>query len=183
MTANEPRREQRDARVDPPEPDPGGDLVTLEPDLRQTEQVRIDDVDENRGDELRVPALPRRGAAQRNRERDQQHAHQRHGDAPLQFGAGAGERYADQGNVHLATPDEPRVDLVVTAGICTTDLRNATDFKRRSQAGMVMVNLPTAGVDYHVPFGGTRGSSYGPREQGFAAVEFYTQIKTVYTGD
>ncbi len=48
---------------------------------------------------------------------------------------------------------------------------------------MVMVNLPTAGVDYHVPFGGTRGSSYGPREQGFAAIEFYTQIKTVYIGD
>jgi aldehyde dehydrogenase (NAD+) len=49
------------------------------------------------------------------------------------------------------------------------------------RAGMVMVNLPAAGVDYHVPFGGTRRSSYGAREQGFAAVEFYTQIKTVYT--
>ena len=48
---------------------------------------------------------------------------------------------------------------------------------------MVMVNLPTAGVDYHVPFGGTRKSSYGVREQGFAAVEFYTQTKTVYIGD
>jgi aldehyde dehydrogenase (NAD+) len=48
------------------------------------------------------------------------------------------------------------------------------------RAGMVMVNLPTAGVDYHVPFGGTRRSSYGAREQGFAAVEFYTQVKTAY---
>jgi aldehyde dehydrogenase (NAD+) len=48
---------------------------------------------------------------------------------------------------------------------------------------MVMVNLPTAGVDYHVPFGGSRKSSYGAREQGFAAVEFYTQTKTVYVGD
>jgi alpha-ketoglutaric semialdehyde dehydrogenase len=45
---------------------------------------------------------------------------------------------------------------------------------------MVMVNLPTAGVDYHVPFGGSSSSSYGAREQGFAAVEFYTQIKTAY---
>jgi aldehyde dehydrogenase (NAD+) len=46
---------------------------------------------------------------------------------------------------------------------------------------MVMTNLPTAGVDYHVPFGGTRKSSYGPREQGFAAVEFFTLIKTTYS--
>ena len=46
---------------------------------------------------------------------------------------------------------------------------------------MVMINLPTAGVDYHVPFGGIRKSSYGPREQGFAAVEFYTQTKTAYS--
>jgi len=46
---------------------------------------------------------------------------------------------------------------------------------------MVMVNLPTAGVDYHVPFGGSKKSSYGPREQGFAAVEFFTQTKTAYS--
>ena len=49
------------------------------------------------------------------------------------------------------------------------------------QAGMVMVNLPTAGVDYHVPFGGRNGSSYGPREQGRYAAEFYTTVKTAYT--
>ena len=49
------------------------------------------------------------------------------------------------------------------------------------EAGMVMVNLPTAGVDYHVPFGGRKGSSYGPREQGRYAVEFYTTVKTTYT--
>ena len=55
-------------------------------------------------------------------------------------------------------------------------------FRRNVRAGMVMVNLPTAGVDYHVPFGGTRKSSYGAREQGFAAVEYYTQTKTVYIG-
>src|SRR4030095_4911632 len=53
----------------------------------------------------------------------------------------------------------------LTAGICTTSLKHASHFKRHDQVGMVMVNLPTAGVDYHVPFGGRKGSSYGPREQ------------------
>jgi alpha-ketoglutaric semialdehyde dehydrogenase len=67
------------------------------------------------------------------------------------------------------------------AGICTTSLKQATHFKRHAQAGMVMVNLPTAGVDYHVPFGGRKGSSYGPREQGRYAAEFYTTVKTAYT--
>jgi aldehyde dehydrogenase (NAD+) len=67
------------------------------------------------------------------------------------------------------------------AGICTTSLRYATHFKRHAQAGMVMVNLPTAGVDPHVPFGGRKSSSYGPREQGRYAVEFYTAVKTAYT--
>jgi len=70
----------------------------------------------------------------------------------------------------------------LSAGIVTNSLKHARDFRRRIRAGMVMVNLPTAGVDYHVPFGGTRKSSYGAREQGFAAVEFYTQTKTVYVG-
>ena len=70
----------------------------------------------------------------------------------------------------------------LSAGIVTGSLKYARDFRRRIRAGMVMVNLPTAGVDYHVPFGGTRKSSYGAREQGFAAVEFYTQTKTVYIG-
>jgi aldehyde dehydrogenase (NAD+) len=69
----------------------------------------------------------------------------------------------------------------LSAGICTTSLKHASHFKRHSQAGMVMVNLATAGVDYHVPFGGRKGSSYGPREQGRYAVEFYTTVKTSYT--
>jgi aldehyde dehydrogenase (NAD+) len=69
----------------------------------------------------------------------------------------------------------------LSAGICTTSLKYASHFKRHSQAGMVMVNLPTAGVDYHVPFGGRKGSSYGPREQGRYAAEFYTTVKTSYT--
>ena len=69
----------------------------------------------------------------------------------------------------------------LSAGICTTSLKHATHFKRNVEAGMVMVNLPTAGVDYHVPFGGRKGSSYGPREQGRYAAEFYTTVKTSYT--
>jgi len=67
------------------------------------------------------------------------------------------------------------------AGICTTSLKHATHFKRHAQVGMVMVNLPTAGVDFHVPFGGRKGSSHGPREQGRYAAEFYTTVKTAYT--
>jgi acyl-CoA reductase-like NAD-dependent aldehyde dehydrogenase len=69
----------------------------------------------------------------------------------------------------------------LAAGVCTTSLKHATHFKRNAEAGMVMVNLPTAGVDYHVPFGGRKGSSYGPREQGRYAAEFYTTLKTAYT--
>jgi alpha-ketoglutaric semialdehyde dehydrogenase len=72
-------------------------------------------------------------------------------------------------------------DFGLSAGICTTSLKYASHFKRNAEAGMVMVNLPTAGVDYHVPFGGRKGSSYGPREQGRYAVEFYTTVKTAYT--
>ncbi|MGY4299183.1 acyl-CoA reductase-like NAD-dependent aldehyde dehydrogenase [Bradyrhizobium sp. i1.4.4] len=69
----------------------------------------------------------------------------------------------------------------LSSGICTTSLKYASHFKRNAEAGMVMVNLPTAGVDYHVPFGGRKGSSYGSREQGRYAQEFYTMVKTAYT--
>jgi acyl-CoA reductase-like NAD-dependent aldehyde dehydrogenase len=69
----------------------------------------------------------------------------------------------------------------LSSGICTTSLRHATHFRRHAQSGMVMVNAPTAGVDYHVPFGGRKGSSYGPREQGRYAAEFFTTVKTAYT--
>jgi acyl-CoA reductase-like NAD-dependent aldehyde dehydrogenase len=71
-------------------------------------------------------------------------------------------------------------DTGLSAGIVTTSLKYASHFKRHAQAGMVMVNLPTAGVDYHVPFGGRKRSSYGPREQGRYAAEFYTTVKTTY---
>ncbi|WP_313193570.1 aldehyde dehydrogenase family protein [Shinella zoogloeoides] len=69
----------------------------------------------------------------------------------------------------------------LSSGIATTSLKHATHFKRNAEAGMVMVNLPTAGVDFHVPFGGRKGSSYGSREQGKYANEFYTTVKTAYT--
>ena len=79
----------------------------------------------------------------------------------------------------LATTNAGEFGL--SAGICTSSLKHARHFQRAARAGMVMVNLPTAGVDYHVPFGGSRKSSYGAREQGFAAIEFFTQTKTAYT--
>jgi aldehyde dehydrogenase (NAD+) len=68
----------------------------------------------------------------------------------------------------------------LTAGIVTQSLATATDFKKRAVAGCVMINLPTAGTDYHVPFGGRKDSSFGPREQGQYAREFYTTVKTTY---
>lgn len=68
----------------------------------------------------------------------------------------------------------------LTSGIMTQSLAQATDFRRNARTGCVMVNLPTAGTDYHVPFGGRGQSSYGPREQGQLAAEFYTTVKTVY---
>ena len=79
----------------------------------------------------------------------------------------------------LATANDSEFGL--SSGICTTSLKHASHFKRNAEAGMVMVNLATAGVDYHVPFGGRKGSSYGPREQGRYAAEFYTSVKTAYT--
>jgi len=68
----------------------------------------------------------------------------------------------------------------LSSGICTSSLKHASHYRKNAQAGMVMVNLPTAGVDYHVPFGGRKGSSYGAREQGRYAEEFFTTVKTSY---
>ncbi|MBB6465610.1 aldehyde dehydrogenase (NAD+) [Aminobacter lissarensis] len=78
--------------------------------------------------------------------------------------------------LHLANDTE----FGLSAGICTSSLARSMHFRRNVQAGMVMVNLPTAGVDYTAPFGGRKGSSYGSREQGRYAVEFYTTVKTAY---
>ncbi|WP_306257146.1 aldehyde dehydrogenase family protein [Pararhizobium sp. IMCC21322] len=79
--------------------------------------------------------------------------------------------------LHVANDTE----FGLSSGICTTSLKYASHFKRHAEAGMVMVNLPTAGVDYHVPFGGRKASSYGAREQGSYAREFFTIVKTAYT--
>ncbi len=79
----------------------------------------------------------------------------------------------------LATANDTEFGL--SAGIVTTSLKHATHFKRNVEAGMVMVNVPTAGVDFHVPFGGRKASSYGPKEQGTYAKEFFTQVKIAYT--
>src|SRR5699024_6719320 len=68
----------------------------------------------------------------------------------------------------------------LTAGIITNSLKYASDFKARAQTGCVMVNLPTAGNDYHGRFGGRKNSSFGPRKQGQYAREFYTVVKTCY---
>jgi alpha-ketoglutaric semialdehyde dehydrogenase len=95
------------------------------------------------------------------------------------FGPVAGVvRVKDYDAALAAANDTP---FGLASGICTTSLRIASHFKRNAEAGMVMVNLPTAGVDYHVPFGGRKGSSYGPREQGRYAAEFFTTVKTAYT--
>jgi acyl-CoA reductase-like NAD-dependent aldehyde dehydrogenase len=68
----------------------------------------------------------------------------------------------------------------LSAGVCTTSLKQASKFKRQLLAGMVMINAPTAGVDPHVPFGGRKSSNFGTREQGRYASEFYTVVKTTY---
>jgi aldehyde dehydrogenase (NAD+) len=96
------------------------------------------------------------------------------------FGPVAGVIPADDYEHALALANDTEFGL--SSGICTTSLKHAVHFKRHAQAGMVMLNVPTAGVDYHVPFGGRKGSSYGAREQGSHAAEFFTSVKTTYIG-
>jgi aldehyde dehydrogenase (NAD+) len=68
----------------------------------------------------------------------------------------------------------------LSAGICTRSLTSAYEFIHRIEAGLVMVNLPSAGVEYHVPFGGSKASSMGMREQGSVAIDFYSEWQTAY---
>jgi acyl-CoA reductase-like NAD-dependent aldehyde dehydrogenase len=84
------------------------------------------------------------------------------------------KNYEEALDVANATP------FGLSSGIVTTSLKHAAHFQRNAQSGLVMVNLPTAGLDYHVPFGGRKSSSYGPREQGTYSKEFYTIVKTAY---
>ncbi len=78
--------------------------------------------------------------------------------------------------LHLANDTE----FGLTSSVITRSLSRAVHFRRHAKSGCVMVNLPTSGTDYHVPFGGRKNSSFGSREQGTYAAEFYTQVKTSY---
>ncbi|MGE0241688.1 MAG: aldehyde dehydrogenase family protein [Parvibaculaceae bacterium] len=69
----------------------------------------------------------------------------------------------------------------LAGGICTSSMKHAQHFKRHAEVGICMVNLPTAGSDFHAPFGGRKQSSYGSRELSSYAREFYTTVKTVYS--
>ena len=71
-------------------------------------------------------------------------------------------------------------DFGLSSGIITQSLAKAEYFKQNIKTGVATVNLPTAGLDYHVPFGGRKASSFGPREQGTYARDFYSQVKTSY---
>lgn len=95
------------------------------------------------------------------------------------FGPIATVTRADDYEHALALANDTEFGLA--SGICTNSLSTATHFKRHAQAGIVKVNQPTSGLDFHLPFGGRKASSYGPREQGRYAVDFYTVIKTAYT--
>lgn len=95
------------------------------------------------------------------------------------FGPVATVSMAEDFDHALALANDTEFGL--SAGICTSSLAHATHFKRHSQAGIVKVNQATSGLDFHLPFGGRKASSYGPREQGRYAVDFYTVIKTSYT--
>ena len=68
----------------------------------------------------------------------------------------------------------------LSASVQTQDVSRVFEFVKGIEAGLVTVNLPSAGVEYQLPFGGTKGSSFGPKEQGPAALDFYTDYKTVY---
>jgi aldehyde dehydrogenase (NAD+) len=68
----------------------------------------------------------------------------------------------------------------LSASIQTTDVSRVFDFVYGAEAGLLTVNLPSAGVEYQLPFGGTKDSSFGPKEQGPAAFDFYSDYKTVY---
>jgi aldehyde dehydrogenase (NAD+) len=68
----------------------------------------------------------------------------------------------------------------LSASVQTSNVSRVFEFVERAEAGLLTVNLPSAGVEYQLPFGGTKDSSFGPKEQGPAAIEFYSDWKTVY---
>ena len=109
------------------------------------------------------------------RSRNASHISQRHEEI---FGPIATVTSVKDYDAALAMANDTPYGL--SAGIVTSSLKYASHFTRHSTSGLVMVNLPTAGLDYHVPFCGRKKSSYGPREQGTYAKEFYTIVKTAY---
>jgi aldehyde dehydrogenase (NAD+) len=72
------------------------------------------------------------------------------------------------------------VPFGLSASIFTSSLATATRFQNEAQAGLLHVNSQTAGAEVHVPFGGIKESGFGPHEQGRAAIEFYTEVVTIY---
>ena len=72
------------------------------------------------------------------------------------------------------------VPFGLSASLQTTNVSRVFEYISRMEAGLLTVNLPSAGVEYQLPFGGTKDSSFGPKEQGQAALEFYSDFKTVY---
>lgn len=94
------------------------------------------------------------------------------------FGPVAGVIQADDIDEAIAVAND--CELALSFGICTTNIRSAERFRRASKAGLVMINAPTAGIEYHVPFGGRAPSGYGGREQGMAGAEFFTEMKATY---
>ena len=84
---------------------------------------------------------------------------------------------ADSPDQAVEIANDVRFGLV--AAVFTSDLGRALRLTNNLDAGMVRVNAPTSGADFHAPFGGAKESSYGPREQGLAARSFYTESRTV----
>jgi aldehyde dehydrogenase (NAD+) len=83
-------------------------------------------------------------------------------------------------NLEHALEIANNIPFGLSASIQTTNLSRAFEFIYKMEAGLLTVNLPSAGVEYQLPFGGTKDSSFGPKEQGPAAMEFYSDYKTVY---
>ncbi len=79
----------------------------------------------------------------------------------------------------LATANDTTFGL--SSSIATTSLKYAQHFKSNIRSGVAMVNLPTAGIDFHVPLSGMRSSAYGQPEMGHHAMRFYTKVRTAYT--
>ena len=86
------------------------------------------------------------------------------------------------GNFDEAMDIANDTEFGLCASVQTQDVSRVFEFIKSIRAGLVTVNLPSAGVEYQLPFGGAKGSSFGPKEQGPSALEFYTDSQTIYLG-